>query len=373
MKKTVSLILTLVFILHTLLLLTSCEINVAFPDVENKTEQTSENSSDPKDGIKSEPDAAEGEADIRKYGKVSADINGYKYNGEYYLSLPTEGSLGGFIAAVEFNDDGTIKFGDGRYSYVIAFDENYYPNSIKTVGLAENQIISIDWNFDSDSMPESVNIEVTNDTGNLKEFYKYKLEYDKACRLVGVELTDSSEGETGKVEIKHNDESFEVYFNGKTKAEYGYFMDLLYYQNLSKRDIKIDSDGSYYYDLVNGNNTSKLRLVKLTEEQAIKYQRLMTLPTFNYGIVETVERAHQSAAYQSALNAYQVLLIDCNNYNIFDSMVIYMNSEEFWFAKNGTADLEMLDEKPSLDGYKILESHSNKYVTIYVPNDFELK
>ena len=51
MKKTVSLILTLAFVLQALLLLTSCEINVTFPDIEHKTEQARENDSDIKDGI----------------------------------------------------------------------------------------------------------------------------------------------------------------------------------------------------------------------------------------------------------------------------------------------------------------------------------
>ena len=79
MKKTVSLILILTFVLQALLLLTSCEINVTFPDVEQKTEQASKNDSDTKDGTASDPNATEGIADSPKYGKVSADINGYKY------------------------------------------------------------------------------------------------------------------------------------------------------------------------------------------------------------------------------------------------------------------------------------------------------
>lgn len=382
MKKTVLLILTLAFVLQALLLLTSCEINVTFPDIEHKTEQASENDPDTKDGIgadtkdgmDSDPNATEGMADSPKYGKVSVDINGYKYNGEYYMSLPVEQNGGSFISVVKFNDDGTIEFGNGERSYVLTFDENYYPTLIEQVGFEDNRTIRISWNLNSDSMPESVNLDVTNSTGISKEAYKYKLEYDKDLRLAGVELTDSSEREPGKVEIKYNDASYEVYFNGKTKEEYSYVMDAFYYQNLSKRDIKTDSDGSYYYDLVNGNNTVKFRLVKLTEEQAIKYHRLMTIPVFNYDTIEIIESAHKAAAYQNALNAYQNLLVNYDSYDAFESMVFYINSGEFWFVKkSGKTSPEQLDEKPSLDGYKILELHSNKNVTIYVPNDFEVK
>ena len=374
MKKTVSLILILTIVLQALLLLTSCEINVTFPDVEQKTEQASKNDSDTKDGTASDLNATEGIADSPKYGKVSADINGYKYNGEYYMSLPVEQNGGSFISVVNFNDDGTIEFGNGERSYVLTFDENNYPTLIKQVGFEDNRTISISWNLNSDSMPESVNIDVTNSTGISKEAYKYKLEYDKAFRLAGVELTDSSEREPGKVEIKYNDAGCEVYFNGKTKEEYSYVMDVFYYQNLSNRDIKTDSDGSYYYDLVNGNNTVKFRLFKLTEEQAIKYHRLMTIPVFNYDIVETIESAHKAAAYQNALNAYQNFLIDYDNYEAFEPMVFYINSGEFWFVKkSGKTSPERLDEKPSLDGFKILESHSNEDITIYVPNDFKVK
>lgn len=86
-----------------------------------------------------------------------------------------------------------------------------------------------------------------------------------------------------------------------------------------------------------------------------------------------IEKAHQSAAYQYASNAYQNFISGCYDYYIINSMVIYMNSEEFWFVKNGTMNLEPLDEKPSLDGFKILESYSNKNVTIYVPNNFKVK
>lgn len=365
---------TLAFVLQALLLLTSCEINVTFPDIEHKTEQASENGSDTKDGMESDPNATEGMADIPKYGKVSADINGYKYNGEYYMSLPVEQNGGSFISVVKFNDDGTIEFGNGERSYVLTFDENYYPTLIEQVGFEDNRTIRISWNLNSDSMPESVNIDVTNSTGISKEAYKYKLEYDKDLRLAGVELTDSSEREPGKVEIKYNDAGYEVYFNGKTKEEYSYVIDVFYYQNLSNRDIKTDSDGSYYYDLVNGNNTVKFRLFKLTEEQAIKYHRLMTIPVFNYDVIETIESAHKAAAYQKALNAYQNFLIDYDNYEAFESMVFYINSGEFWFVKkSGKTSPEKLDEKTSLDGFKILESHSNEDITIYVPNDFKVK